>query len=159
MKIHISCVPWGLALEHELSVVRAVAAWGRCSRKMGVSVGCLQPLRSMHSVPSMLLASSAQERQGLPKRPAPAPLAAGRRMPGWVTSPSPGKGQPRDNDRQVWSGCGAVLCPPGSRAPPSFPITRAKEGGRRVPFDHCLQTELLHAEERKSSSPPSSHVL
>lgn len=57
MKIHISLVPLGLALEHVLSVIRAVAAWGRCSRKMGASVGCLQPLWSMHSVPSTRLAS------------------------------------------------------------------------------------------------------
>lgn len=52
-KIHIFFVPLGLALQHVLSVIRAVAAWGRCSRRMGVSGTCLQPLwsipRSIHA--------------------------------------------------------------------------------------------------------------
>lgn len=50
--------PSGLALQHVL--VRAVAARGSCPRKLGAFVSCLQPLWSMHPVPSTLLASSAQ---------------------------------------------------------------------------------------------------
>lgn len=81
-----------------------------------------------------------------------------QRRLGWVASPFPGREAARDNDRQVELVV-VLFCPPASRALPVFPITRVKGGGRWVPFDHCLQIQLLHAQACKSSLPPSSHVL
>lgn len=75
-----------------------------------------------------------------------------------MASPSPGREAARDNDRQV-DLVVVLFCSPGSRALPIFTITRVKGGGRWVPFDHCLQIQLLHAQASKRSLPPSSHVL
>ncbi|XP_054139982.1 endophilin-B2 isoform X4 [Melozone crissalis] len=93
-KIHLSLVPLGLALEHVLSVIRAVAAWGRCSRRVGVSEAACSPsgasLGSIH-----VAASSAQERQGLPRKPP----GVGWPVPLWKGSPETMTG------RMIWLCC------------------------------------------------------
>lgn len=68
-KIHISFLPLGLALQHVLSVIRAVAAWGRCSRRMGVSETCLQPLWSIPWVHPHRLQAVLKRGRGSPEDP------------------------------------------------------------------------------------------
>lgn len=78
-----------------------------------------------------------------------------------MVSPSLEGRQSGDNDRQV-DLVVVLCCPSGSGLCPFSPLQEWKrEGGRKGGglFDHCLQIQLAHAQERKSSLPPSSHVL
>lgn len=146
-KIHIFFVPLGLALQHVLSVIRAVAAWGRCSRRMGVSGTCLQPLWSIPRVHPRCLQAVLKRGRGSPKDPLGLlQLQAGGGGVGWPVPLWKGSLETMTG-RMIWLWC--------CSAP--FPITRVEEGGRWVPFDHCLQIQLLHVQKR--SLPPSSHVL
>lgn len=77
-------------------------------------------------------------------------------------SPSLEGRQPGDNDRQV-DLVVVLCCPSGSGLCPFSPLQEWKrEEGREggVLCANCLQIQLAHAQERKSSlPPPSSHVL
>lgn len=104
-KIHISFVPLGLALQHVLSVIRAVAAWGRCSRRMGVSELPAAPLEH----PSGPSTQAVLKRgRGSPKDPLRLlQLQAGGGGVGW---PVPlWKGSPETmTGRMIWLWCSSA---------------------------------------------------
>lgn len=110
-KIHISFVPLGLALQHVLSVIRAVAAWGRCSRRMGVSETCLQPLWSIPWVHPHCLQAVLKRGRGSPQDPLGLlQLQAGAGGVGW---PDPlWKGSPETmTGRMIWLCCCSAPSP------------------------------------------------
>lgn len=145
MKIHISLVPLGLALEHVLSVVRAVAAWGRCPQKTGASLAAYSPSGACTRFHQHCLQAVLKRGMGSHQNPRRLlQLQAGGGQLGWQVPLLEGR-QPRDNDRQV-DRVVVLFCPPGC---PFSPLQEHnREGGGSLLITACKYNLSMHRSAR-----------
>lgn len=148
MKIRISLVPLGLALEHVLSVVRAVAAWGRCPRKTGQSLAAYSPSGACTRFHRRCLQAVLKSGMGSRQNPHRLlQLQAGRVRLGGKSLSWTGGSPETMTGRLIWLWCCSVLQAPGFC--PFSPLQEQNgEGGGSLLITACKYNSSMHRSAR-----------